>query len=104
MAATEKPQVDVPSDQSPSYQLELEDISVGEGEEAVADALREQVQRVRAYAEEALLSMGNDVLVEQHLDAILRIGDDQSGQTVTLCTTHNRWPCVECDYAKGEPE
>ena len=36
MATNEKPQVDVPSDQPPSYQLELEDIEVGEGEEAVA--------------------------------------------------------------------
>jgi len=34
MPANEKPQVDVPSDQAPSYQLELEDITVGEGEEA----------------------------------------------------------------------
>ena len=36
MAATEKPQVDVPADQPPSYQLELEDIVVGDGDEAVA--------------------------------------------------------------------
>ena len=36
MATNEKPQVDVPSDQPPSYQLELEDIEVGEGDEAVA--------------------------------------------------------------------
>jgi peptidylprolyl isomerase len=36
MAANEKPQVDVPSDQPPSYQLEVEDITVGDGEEAVA--------------------------------------------------------------------
>jgi peptidylprolyl isomerase len=36
MAPNEKPQVDVPSDQPPSYQLELEDIEVGGGEEAVA--------------------------------------------------------------------
>jgi len=35
MAAAEKPQVDVPSDQPPSYQLELDDLQVGEGEEAV---------------------------------------------------------------------
>jgi peptidylprolyl isomerase len=32
----EKPDVQVPSDQPPSYQLELEDITVGEGDEAVA--------------------------------------------------------------------
>ena len=36
MAMNEKPQVDVPSDQAPSYQLELEDITTGDGEEAVA--------------------------------------------------------------------
>ncbi len=34
-AASSKPQVDVPSDQPPSYQLEIEDLSVGEGDEAV---------------------------------------------------------------------
>jgi len=34
MANSEKPQVEVPSDQPPSYQLELEDISTGDGEEA----------------------------------------------------------------------
>jgi peptidylprolyl isomerase len=34
MAALEKPEVEVPSDQVPSYQLEIEDIAVGEGEEA----------------------------------------------------------------------
>jgi peptidylprolyl isomerase len=36
MATNEKPQVDVPSDQPPSYQLELDDLAVGDGEEAVA--------------------------------------------------------------------
>ena len=36
MPLNEKPQVDVPSDQSPSYQLELEDIEVGDGDEAVS--------------------------------------------------------------------
>src|SRR3954453_5181505 len=36
MAANEKPQVDVPADQPPSYQLELEDITVGDGDEAVS--------------------------------------------------------------------
>jgi len=36
MAANEKPQVDVPSGQPPSYQLELDDIEVGAGDEAVA--------------------------------------------------------------------
>jgi peptidylprolyl isomerase len=34
MATNEKPQVDVPSDQAPSYQLEIEDIVAGDGEEA----------------------------------------------------------------------
>jgi peptidylprolyl isomerase len=36
MTANEKPQFDIPSDQSPSYQLEIEDIEVGDGDEAVA--------------------------------------------------------------------
>ena len=36
MAANEKPQVEVPTGAAPSYQLELEDITVGEGEEAVS--------------------------------------------------------------------
>jgi peptidylprolyl isomerase len=36
VAASEKPEVEVPSDQSPSYQLELEDVVVGGGEEAVS--------------------------------------------------------------------
>ena len=36
MTTNEKPQVDVPSDQPPSYQLELEDLEVGDGEEATA--------------------------------------------------------------------
>ena len=36
MATNEKPQVDVPSDQPPSYQLELEDIVVGDGDEAAS--------------------------------------------------------------------
>jgi peptidylprolyl isomerase len=35
MATNEKPEVLVPSDQPPSYQLELEDITAGTGEEAV---------------------------------------------------------------------
>ncbi len=34
MADREKPTVEVPSDQAPSYQLELEDIITGDGEEA----------------------------------------------------------------------
>jgi peptidylprolyl isomerase len=36
MATNEKPPVDVPADQSPSYQLEIDDLAVGDGEEAVA--------------------------------------------------------------------
>jgi peptidylprolyl isomerase len=36
MATNEKPTVDVPSDQPPSYQLEIEDIVEGDGDEAVA--------------------------------------------------------------------
>jgi peptidylprolyl isomerase len=35
MATNEKPQVDVASDQAPPQQLQIEDITVGEGEEAV---------------------------------------------------------------------
>jgi peptidylprolyl isomerase len=34
MNMSEKPEVDVPSDQPPSYQLEIEDLVVGGGEEA----------------------------------------------------------------------
>ncbi len=36
MATPEKPEVDVPVGQSPSYQLELDDLSVGDGDEAAA--------------------------------------------------------------------
>lgn len=36
MSTNEKPQVEIPSGQDPSYQLEQEDIVLGEGEEAVA--------------------------------------------------------------------
>jgi peptidylprolyl isomerase len=36
VAEPQKPEVEVPSDQAPSYQLELEDIAVGDGEEAVS--------------------------------------------------------------------
>ncbi len=36
MSTNEKPQVEVPSDQTPSYQLELEDITEGDGDEAVS--------------------------------------------------------------------
>jgi peptidylprolyl isomerase len=36
MTANEKPEVAVPSGQSPSYQLEVEDVAVGDGEEAVS--------------------------------------------------------------------
>ena len=41
MSTSEKPQVDVPSDQTPSYQLEIEDLVAGEGEEAVAGKMVE---------------------------------------------------------------
>jgi peptidylprolyl isomerase len=41
MAPNAKPQVDVASDQPPSYQLELEDIEAGDGAEAVAGLLVE---------------------------------------------------------------
>jgi peptidylprolyl isomerase len=36
MAELTKPEVQVPSEQAPSYQLELEDITVGDGDEAVS--------------------------------------------------------------------
>jgi peptidylprolyl isomerase len=36
MSDATKPTVEVPADEVPSYQLELEDIAVGDGEEAVA--------------------------------------------------------------------
>lgn len=36
MSATEKPTVEIPADTPPSYQLELDDLVVGDGEEAVA--------------------------------------------------------------------
>jgi peptidylprolyl isomerase len=36
MDLSEKPAVDVPVGQTPSYQLELDDLAVGEGDEAVA--------------------------------------------------------------------
>jgi peptidylprolyl isomerase len=36
MASNEKPTVEVPSDQPPSYQLEVEDLVEGSGDEAVA--------------------------------------------------------------------
>lgn len=36
MTEPEKPEVQVPADQAPSYQLELEDIAVGGGDEAVS--------------------------------------------------------------------
>ena len=41
MAMNEKPTVEVPSDQAPSHQLELEDIVEGDGEEAVAGRIVE---------------------------------------------------------------
>jgi peptidylprolyl isomerase len=36
MNTSEKPVVDIPADQAPSYQLELEDLVAGEGDEALA--------------------------------------------------------------------
>lgn len=36
MPDLQKPEVTVPTDQSPSYQLEIEDITAGDGDEAVA--------------------------------------------------------------------
>jgi peptidylprolyl isomerase len=34
MTPNEKPEFEIPSDQTPSYQLEIDDIEVGDGEEA----------------------------------------------------------------------
>lgn len=41
MSTSEKPAVEVPADQAPSYQLDLEDVVLGSGEEAVAGAIVE---------------------------------------------------------------
>ncbi len=41
MAMNEKPQVDVPADTPPSYQLELEDLVVGDGDEAASGQIVE---------------------------------------------------------------
>jgi peptidylprolyl isomerase len=41
MTTNEKPRVDVPTDQPPSYQLETEDIVEGEGEEATSGRIVE---------------------------------------------------------------
>ena len=41
MATNEKPEVNVPSDQPPSYQLELEDVVAGSGDEAVSGSIVE---------------------------------------------------------------
>ena len=41
MAERSKPQVEVPADQPPSYQLEVEDIEVGDGAEAVSGNIAE---------------------------------------------------------------
>ncbi len=41
MAMNAKPEVEVPTDQPPSYQLELEDIVVGDGDEAVSGQIVE---------------------------------------------------------------
>ena len=41
MNANEKPQVDVPVGESPSYQLEIDDLTVGDGDEATAGKIVE---------------------------------------------------------------
>jgi peptidylprolyl isomerase len=41
MAPNEKPEVSVPDGEAPSFQLELEDIEVGDGDEAVAGKIVE---------------------------------------------------------------
>lgn len=52
MAAAEKPVVAVPVGEAPSYQLEVEDLEVGEGEEATAEGVvtRADTQRVLRQA------------------------------------------------------
>ena len=41
MSSAEKPEVEIPAGQDPSYQLEVDDLIVGEGEEAAAGHLVE---------------------------------------------------------------
>jgi peptidylprolyl isomerase len=41
MAQPEKPEVQIPPDQAPSYQLELDDLVVGDGDEAVTGGVVE---------------------------------------------------------------
>ena len=41
MASNEKPPVEVPAGESPSYQLELDDLVVGDGDEAVSGRVGE---------------------------------------------------------------
>ncbi len=41
MTTNEKPTVEIPADQAPSYQLELDDLVVGEGEEAASGQIVE---------------------------------------------------------------
>jgi len=41
MTANEKPEVAVPSGQAPSYQLEVDDVTVGDGKEAVSGRIVE---------------------------------------------------------------
>lgn len=41
MAPNEKPSVDVPADTPPSYQLEVEDLEVGDGDEAASGSVVE---------------------------------------------------------------
>ncbi len=41
MSTNQKPDVEVPAEQPPSYQLELEDIIVGDGDEAVCGRIVE---------------------------------------------------------------
>jgi peptidylprolyl isomerase len=41
MSSAQKPEVDVPVGESPSYQLEIDDIQVGDGDEATAGCIVE---------------------------------------------------------------
>jgi peptidylprolyl isomerase len=41
MAQSEKPEIEIPPDQAPSYQLELDDLVVGDGDEAASGCIVE---------------------------------------------------------------
>ena len=51
MSTSEKPTVEVPVGTDPSYQLELEDIVVGDTPDAILVTTRERAQEVKAIVE-----------------------------------------------------